>query len=184
MGEKKNVRIVSPKFTDIEGITNVFYKTWLDTYPNEKAGVTREDVNDLYKNAFKKKHLVKKWEWIHTLDHGIFLIAKSGRKVIGVICLLVAPDKNQLKALYVLPEYQRRGIGSMLWEKAKIFLDHSKNTVIVQAAAYNKKAISFYKKLGFKDNKRRWKNEGFRMRSGAIIEEMEMEMRIEYKNVN
>ena len=44
----------------------------------------------------------------------------------------------------------------------------------VDVAEYNQRAIDFYTKLGFVDTGRRHQEERFRMKSGAIITEMEM----------
>jgi ribosomal protein S18 acetylase RimI-like enzyme len=82
-------------------------------------------------------------------------------------------DNNQLRTIYVLPEYHRSGIGTMLWNAVKDFIDESKDT-IVQVADYNQQAINFYEKLGFVDTGKRWKDERWKMRSGAYIPEMEM----------
>ncbi len=67
-------------------------------------------------------------------------------------------------------------MGLKLWEQAQELMDSSLLT-IVQVATYNKKAIKFYEKLGFKDNGNRHENEKTRMKSGAIIPEMEMELK-------
>ncbi len=37
------IKILEAVPEDAEGTVNVYYKTWLDTYPNEEFGVTRED---------------------------------------------------------------------------------------------------------------------------------------------
>lgn len=84
-------------------------------------------------------------------------------------------DKNQLQAIYVLPEYQHQGIGTMLWQALCKSFDVSMPT-IVQVATYNKQAIVFYEKLGFTDTGKRWQDDKFRMKSGVVIPEMEMEI--------
>jgi ribosomal protein S18 acetylase RimI-like enzyme len=86
-------------------------------------------------------------------------------------------NDNKLRTIYVLPEFQGKGIGKMLWEEAKKFSDSTKDT-IVEVATYNINTIEFYKKLGFVDTGKRMNDIGWRMREiGASIPEMEMIIR-------
>ena len=166
--------ITSATSDDALGIQEVFYKTWLDTYPNNEAGITVEDIEDMFKNAFTEETIQKRKEQIRNPKDGvIMLIAKDGSKVVGLCVLVKREDKNQLQAIYVLPEYQGKRIGSLFWEEAIKIFGLSKD-IIVEVATFNDKAISFYKKLGFKDTGKRFSNEKFRMKSGSIIPEMEM----------
>ena len=49
------IKIEFPKLEDAEAIQNVFYKSWLDTYPNDKVGITIDDVEHWYKDAWEEK---------------------------------------------------------------------------------------------------------------------------------
>ena len=66
-----------------------------------------------------------------------------------------------------------KGTGRALWEATQKFFDPHKDTY-VDVVDYNKQAIGFYEKLGFRDTGRRKQEERFRMKSGAIFTEMEM----------
>jgi len=167
------IEIVFPKPEDAEAIQMVFYKSWLDTYPNKEVGITIDDVEHWYKDDWNGKIEKQRARIANPPENQSFFIAKDGDNVVGVCRIVKYPDKNQLQAIYVLPDQQRKGIGKMLWDKALEILDPSKDT-IVQVADYNKKAIEFYKKLGFVDTGKRFSDEHFRMKSGAIIPEMEM----------
>ena len=148
---------------DAEEIANVYYYTWLKTYPNKNAGITREDIEEHFKNRLEKKELEKKKEKISNLNpNKLFLIAKYNEKVIGVCNIIKRENFNQLQSIYVLPEYQGKGIGYKLWLKAFDFIDKEKNT-IVQVAIYNENAINFYKKLGFIDTEKKFSDEKFKM---------------------
>lgn len=57
--------------------------------------------------------------------------------------------------------------------EAQQYLDPAKN-IIVQVATYNTNAIAFYERFGFVDTGKRWSDERFRMKSGAVIPELEM----------
>ena len=174
---EKKIEIAAVTPDDERGMAEVFYKTWLDTYPNEEAGITIDDIEDRYKDTFTEESLRKRRERTANLPEGENLIlAKENEKVVGVCRAIRHPDKNQIQALYVLPEYQGRGVGRLLWEEAQKSFDLNKD-IIVQVATYNSKAIGFYEKLGFEDTGKRWKDDKFKMKSGAMMPEMEMVIR-------
>lgn len=161
---------------DVTGIVEVFYKTWLATYPNKEAGITIEDIEDRYKNAFTPEFLKMRREQIENPKEGtVNLVAKIGNNVVGICVLTEHADKNQLQAIYILPEYQRRGIGKLFWEEVKKICNPRKD-IIVHVATYNTPAIEFYKKIGFSDTGKRMTEERFKMKSGAMIPEMEMRL--------
>ena len=166
-----NITIQKTIPEDALEVGEVFYKTWLATYPNKEFGVTEDDIEFMFKD--RKSRDGSKFG--NLPDNEIHLTAKENGKVIGVCRLVKHEDKNELKAIYVLPEYQGKGVGKMFWNEALKFFDPEKYN-IVKVVVYNTKAIEFYKKLGFKDNGKRFLDERFRMQSGAIPPEMEMEM--------
>ena len=173
MENEPKIEIVAATAQDAEGIQEVFYRTWLATYPNEEVGITVEDIEDRFKDRQSEEKLTKRRKEILNPTDGIMLIAKENNEIIGLCRIGKRGDNNQLQAIYVLPEYQGRGIGKLLWSEAQKFLDSKKDT-IVQVATYNENAIDFYGKLGFQDTKKRFSDEKFTMKSGAIIPEMEM----------
>ncbi len=174
------IEIVFPKIEDAEAIQTVFYKSWLDTYPNEEVGITVDDVEHWYKDAWEEKLNKLQSRINNPSENQSFFIAKEGNEVVGVCRIVKHLDKNQLQAIYVLPEYQRKGVGKMLWDRALEMFDPTKD-IIVQVATYNTKAIGFYKKLDFTDTGKRFSDEHFRMKSGAIIPEMELEIKAEHR---
>ena len=172
--EKLNIEIVLATPEDARVIKEVQYKAWLETYPNEEFGVTVDDVEDRYKDTFTDENIKKSEERIRNLpSNQRVLVAKENNQIVGFCILIKSENQNHLQALYVLPGYQGRGVGKLLWKEAQTFFDPNKNS-IVDVATYNSNAIDFYKKLGFKDTGIRREDEKFRMKSGAIIPEMEM----------
>lgn len=159
---------------DVKGMQEVFYKTWLATYPNEEVGITVDDIEDKFKDAFTEEILIRRAEQITHLPQGHALFfAKDGDTVVGLCRVIKSETENRLQAIYILPEYQGRGIGTLLWNEAKKVFDENKD-IVVAVAEYNQNAINFYTKLGFEDTGKRWKDEKFTMKSGAQIPEMEM----------
>ena len=101
------------------------------------------------------------------------LVAKKRDVAVGACTIIRNENNNHLRTLYVLPEFQNKGIGKKLWNEANKFFDQDKDTV-VQVAEYTENAINFYKKLGFVDTGKRIAQESNRLKSGAIIIEIEM----------
>jgi len=173
-----NINIGEAKPEDAAEIQQVFYETWLATYPNLDSGVTAEDVEDRFKDRLSHEGIAKRADQIANLGPGsLFLAAKDGEKIIGICILRKDETKNQLSAIYILPKYQGRGIGRMFWQEAQKFFNPGKK-INVEVDVCNKRAIAFYEKLGFADTGRRFADENFRMKSGAVIPEMEMEIDI------
>lgn len=176
--EDLEIDIVPAKEEDMLSMAEVFYKSWLVTYPNEEFGITVDDIEDKFKDAFTEEALAKRWEKTEKNKNQKTLLAKEGGRVVGLIRITFSPDKNQLQALYLLPQYQGKGIGTKLWEEAKTLLDPAKD-IIVQVATYNTNAINFYERLGFVDGGKRFEDEKSRMKSGSNIPQMEMERKAE-----
>lgn len=155
-----------------EQIQDVFYHTWLATYPGN-AGITVEDVEKRFADRLSEEKLAKRREELENPHPGHHvLVALHEEKVVGV-CRLETGTGNRIKAIYVLPEYQGKGIGRQLWEKAKEYCDETKETHVA-VATFNTSAIAFYTKLGFVDTGRRFTEERLRMESGAEIPQMDM----------
>ncbi len=169
-----DIQVVPAKPEDARDLQEVFYKTWLNTYPNKEFGITVDDIEFFYKDAFSAKTIAERAEKLALLPNNMkVFVAKEGTKTVGLSRVTLHPNKNQLQAIYILPSYQKKGIGMMLWNAAKSVFDPTKDTM-VEVATYNENAIAFYKKLGFQDTGRRFSNEKFRFKSGSIIPEMEM----------
>jgi len=163
---KKDIKIFSAKPYDVMGMQEVFYNTWLNTYPNKEFNITLEDLKYRYRDIFSETTLEKRKKMIlEKNDTELCLVAKNKDKVVGV-CYLEKDDKiNQLRAIYILPEYQRQGIGNRFWSEMQSFLDMERD-IVVDVVVYNKNAIKFYSKLGFVDTGERFSEERFKMRNG------------------
>lgn len=175
---KNNIKITVPQIEDVRGSIEVQYRAWLATYPNKEIGITVEDIEDRFKDAFTGERLQRRERLINNPEpNEKIIVAKDGGRVVGMCSGIVEEDKNQLQAIYVLPEYQGAGIGTRLWEEMSKFFDKNKD-IYVEVADYNEQAISFYKNLGFVDTGRRFQDEQFKMKSGAVLPEMEMVIKV------
>lgn len=175
----KEIKITLATPEDARAVQDVFYRTWLATYPNEEHGITVDDIEDRYKDKITEEGIKKRAESMANEPEGhTLLLAREGDKVAGLCRVVITDTENRLQAIYVLPEYQGKGIGKKLWEEAKKRFDPAKDTYVA-VATYNANAIEFYKKLGFEDTGKRWTDEKFKMKSGASIPEMDMIIKAE-----
>lgn len=148
-------------------IINASRKMYLD------CGYSSEDFEKRFEKSLTKEHLDIYSKNIDTLSKNeMFLVAKYNNSIVAV--LYVEKSKhNILHAIYVLPEFQGKGVGLMLWSKAMQFIDMSKDTVL-DVFSCNALAIKFYKKIGFNFSGKKTVSDTFRSESGVYIEESEM----------
>ncbi|HCC04876.1 TPA: hypothetical protein DEP58_01045 [Patescibacteria group bacterium] len=172
--ENLSLRVCVGEENDAEAIVDVLYKTWLATYPNEDAGITVDDVEDRFIERRSEAGIEKTRKRLREQsDDQKTFVVKDGEKVIGVSVVSKDETRNRLIAIYVLPEYQGKGVGKMLWNELQEFFDDDKD-IFVELVEYNTSAIAFYTGLGFQDTGRRFSDESKRMKSGAVLQEMEM----------
>lgn len=131
----------------VSELQQLMFVTWLATYRN--AVITREDI-EAY---FKTPDIVEKiFSWCRRPST---LLARDGGAIVGMCRCITRPREgggreNWIRAMYVLPSYQGRGIGRALWEHASQLKEFDQNVpTFLQVATYTEPAITFYGKLGF-----------------------------------
>ena len=169
--EEDSIIIQDASIKDVYTIRKVQKETWLATYPNEKSGITLDDIkakiDEMQSGGIERlKKRIQEDVSSHTY------IAKIGNEVIGFIGVQKQDDKNRIRALYVLPKYQKQGIGRQLINKGLQWLGTDKS-ITLEVVAYNNNAIEFYKSFGFIENGPTV-NEVARLPSGKILPEIEM----------
>jgi len=164
------IKVEKPKPEDVEGIFKVQKETWLATYPNEEAGITVEDIEE--KDFFNPEKIKRYKKEILDNKNRQTWVAKDGASVIGFCGALKEYDMLRLSAIYVLPKYQGRGVGKMLMSEGLNWLGDCE--VEVRVAKYNKQAIDFYKKFGFKEVSDVDRKELHSFPSGKLIPEILM----------
>ncbi len=170
----KDYKIRKINETDVLSLHNVYFLTWLDTYPNKELNIISEDIVYKFKQRLKPKGVKEAREKIaQTTEIELKILLEHKGKVVALCNAVKNKDYNQLLAIYVLPEYQGLGFGTALWNEVEKFFNPN-NKVIVHVVSYNKKAIEFYKKKGFKDTGKIFTDKRFKMRNGAMIPELEM----------
>lgn len=137
---------------DIPGIMRVQKEAWLAVYPNPSLGVTLEAV---LKKDFDSVERANRWRTIieELGTSKRLLVAKDDRGEVAGFCTLSKEgERNELMAIYILPDLQGMGIGGKLMKEALNWLGDEKDAFL-HVVAYNAQAIGFYKKFGFQVTK-------------------------------
>lgn len=148
------IEITRPDINDFDEITQLFDITIRHTFK-------REGIEELYPDEIEDEinsHInLLKHDFASDGHDEYYLIARLNEKIVGTICvgqpnkiiaehLKIKRDKiPEIKSVYVFPEYQRTGVGSILFDNI--------------IATLNKNEISeFCLDCGFKDAQEYWKN--------------------------
>lgn len=133
--------IIKPMETEeeIRGKAYVHWKSWQESYRGmvDQGYLDRMTLTQVEEKAF--------------LWRDNILVAKDGDRVVGFVGYGQArgeEDAGEVFALYVLEEYQHRGIGYKLMRQALSKLAGC-HAVYLWALKENKKALCFYKRVGF-----------------------------------
>lgn len=134
---------------DASVIAAIQRDTWLATYPNQDAGITREDISAKGLGSEKKIEFWKKVIGSQGVDKRVW-VAKKGGVVVGYCVADKRASENSLGGLYVLPGEQGKGIGKQIMEEAFAWFGKGKR-IVLSAANYNLESIAFYRSLGFEE---------------------------------
>lgn len=124
---------------DLDEILNVINEVMFTTFKD----IVPED---------KKRNLVISYEdFCEIFDSFIFQTYKLKGRIKGVAGLeLLGKNKGLIRYVYILPKYQRQGIGKKLMKKIE---EEAKNEGLTKLSLFTseqaKWAIDFYKKLGY-----------------------------------
>ncbi len=125
---------------DVDVVREVGLKTWPAAY----AGIASPE--------FIVDGLAQWWS-VEAVErgiaNGITLIAEDGEHVVGMVGLGQEEGFWVMWKLYVLPEYQAKGVGKALLDAAIEALPESTDELLLDVLVDNQKAIGFYRKNGF-----------------------------------
>lgn len=125
---------------DIIAVQRVARISWADAYRD----IVPNDVQERFlEHAYSEESLKSR------VSSGVFVVAEADGEVVGFADFCeVSADEVELAAIYVLPGFQRRGIGSRLFDEGLRRLPSaSKRRVAVERE--NERARRFYESRGF-----------------------------------
>lgn len=171
--EIDNFRIEDAKPEDVEAMRSIVRDAWVALYPNEKYGVTAEDILaiDWYKPEGierSKKNIIENLDTMRT-----WVLKDSENKIVGFCKVEKFAHYGEVDSMYVIPEHKGKGLGKKLMDKAFEWLG-SEQDIILKVVSYNSRAIEFYKKMGFKETGKDVTYRGTKLPSGIDIPRIEM----------
>jgi ribosomal protein S18 acetylase RimI-like enzyme len=144
--------IVEPALpADADAIADIQRIAWLNTYVNQEAGITLEDVSSRFEGE-QGDQKRENWRAIVESDepHRAIYVARGEEgRILGYVAARInSRGRATVGSLYVLPEAQGSGIGSKLMERALAWFSPDAD-VWLEVVSYNHRAVEFYKRLGF-----------------------------------
>jgi len=145
------VIIRTASLADVTDIRKMHAKSWVDTYPNEEAGVTREWLLDHTAQWLTPEGLEGSQEHFRAIfgnpDH-FYRVASDGKSILGMAHASVIDGSQHLEAMYTDKSQHGTGLAQKMMDSVFEWLDLSK-PIVLEVASYNKRAIAFYRKYGF-----------------------------------
>jgi ribosomal-protein-alanine N-acetyltransferase len=170
------IEITRATIDHIEAIRSVQRTTWLATYPNVALGITQADIAAKFasddSDAGRPSWLAERLRQFENERFGAW-VAHSDGVVVGYCIAEKEQTQNRIKALYVLPTQQKKGIGKGLAQAAFAWFGKGKDAY-VNVASYNENAIAFYEVLGFVKTDAPVSDEVAELPSSKTIPEIEM----------
>lgn len=145
-----SVTIREAKKSDIEAIRRMHAVSWLDTYPNDQHGVSLEWIKEETDSWLTHEALESSKDYlgsrINHPDH-FYRIAVDNDKIAGFVHTLIEEGYKKVGGFYIDTNYLGTGLAQDMASLADEWL--GKDSVTLEVAAYNTRAIRFYEKWGF-----------------------------------
>jgi len=138
---------------DAEAIAGVLVETRLHTYSNSALDITVNDLQERFGEMNDTIALVR--TWLRSPKMRRVWVAKDGPRTVANCVAYCDDNGGHIGAVYVLPEYQGKGIGKALMQDALVWLG-DKDDITLWTAAYNPDPIAFYKGFGFIESGVSW----------------------------
>ncbi|PIR80133.1 MAG: hypothetical protein COU25_01640 [Candidatus Levybacteria bacterium CG10_big_fil_rev_8_21_14_0_10_35_13] len=153
---------------DIPEIKKVLKETWITTYGTL---FSKDAINKITSDWHSSERIAFS---INDPESFTIVAKNEDGKIVG---LATARRKNKstlnLSRLYVLPNFQKKGIGKELLNKALFYFDNIKN-VTLEVEEMNKNAIEFYERQEFiKKSSREDIVEGITIKSVVMTKQLE-----------
>ncbi len=152
MEERAKPVIREATLEDVYAIRRFHAHSWLETYPNESAGVPRSWVLERWLNWDSEEKLQESSQVIADIlanKNHLYRIAVVGSDVVALMHAMRDSITQELGGLYIDKRYQGSGLAQELMELANGFWN-SRRPVELSVVDYNERAKHFYEKQGFK----------------------------------
>lgn len=152
--QRKAYEIEPTTSSDVEELNGLFHEIWLETYPNEQAGVSIEWINKYFAMRSLPEAIEGRRKFLDDNKFNpdmISLVAKDQQgKLIGATHgYRNEHGKQFLGMLNVARDYRGKGVAADLIGKVIGWSDPTQ-PLYLGVATYNQRAQAFYKKNGFR----------------------------------
>jgi ribosomal protein S18 acetylase RimI-like enzyme len=141
---------------DVMDIIALQRQSWLDTYPNDVVGVSREWVQarvDSWTDLNKLARRIGKVEQAQNDPDLLYRVAKDDAgKIVGLSIAIRDDDTQVVGTIHVKKSYYGTGLAQRLMDEIIGWADETR-PLELEVASYNERAKAFYRKYGFKEVK-------------------------------
>ena len=152
--DQDKLTIRDARESDAEAVIAMHDQSWLDTYPNDAAGVSHEWVKERVGKWRDPEKLEARRERIRQSGQGKDMIYRIAEDESGKVVGLISPYRNQetqrVGAIYVEKQYHGMGLAQKLMDEIIAWADPHR-PLELEVASYNERAKAFYRKYNFKE---------------------------------
>src|SRR5512143_2035348 len=132
--------------SDLEAIRRVTWESWVSTY---LSFIPEGDLRSYFEIPYSEEFLLDLFD-----DPSMQgFVATTDGQVAGYARLFFSREENRLyvSSLYLLPEFEGRGVGSRLFEAAEGYVaERGLDEVWMGVIVENRRALDVYRKMGFR----------------------------------
>ncbi|MFZ3470357.1 GNAT family N-acetyltransferase [Streptomyces sp. 4.24] len=144
-------QIELPQPDDAAPVGRMQLRAWLQTYPNEVAGIDEAWIREHRGSAATVEGIAQWREFIEKAvrqpDLFFCRVVRSGAEVVGVLCGR-RDEVVTLGPMYLLNEAQGQGVGGRLMDEFLAWAEDA--PMYLWVTGYNARAIRFYERYGFR----------------------------------
>lgn len=127
------MKFIKAEEKQLDEINNIFQRSIKETYSNYYPN----EVVEFFLNLHNKDHTLK------NIKSGNLYILINDEKLIGT----GAYDKNHITGIYILPELQNKGYGSLILNKLEEIIQKEYKEIALESSL---PAVFLYEKRGYK----------------------------------
>lgn len=147
--EKPSFTIEEMTLDTVEQATKMRLESWIETYTNDDAGVTREWIEARNERQLAPEKVAERKKRLENPNGARWVAKDVNGNVIGAATPYTDSDGIQhVGSLYVDKSWHGKGVGGALMQKIIDWSDPAK-PIVLGVVTYNDRARAFYRKWGF-----------------------------------
>lgn len=151
MTEQPQFIITELTAATIDDCNRMRLQSWLDTYVNDEAGVTREWIEARNADQMSDEKRARRLERLDSSKTAGWVAFDLDSRVIGMATPYVDDEGRQhVGSLYTDKNWHGKGVGGALMQKI-VNWSNPKKPIELGVVTYNERAKAFYRKWGFEE---------------------------------